>query len=251
MIDLHCHLMPGIDDGAVSLDVSLQMLEEAAASNISAVCVTPHYSDEMTCLEYDRRFRMLVKQTLLQPIRLLRGMEYKYSDLLNLDEFVTLGGSSYLLVDFVAPAIDLRNVEKHVLELKRKGYQVLAAHPERLFDLRDIPALKQLARRGVVMQLNTGSFIGIHGDEVKKMAEAMLRCGLCHVIASDSHGKPNRKLFVDEAMNYFSLNYGNEVIQTLFHDNSRLIIDGKVPDPVMPSVSLSPFEHIRRLFVGA
>ena len=247
MIDLHCHLMPGVDDGAASLDVSIQMLSDAAQLNISAVCVTPHYS-EIIGSAYERRFRWLVKQTAGQPIRLLRGMEYRYSDLLTLDEFVTLGDSSYILVDFVAPAIDLSNVEKKVMELEHDGYKMVAAHPERLFGPQDIPALQRLVKCGVIMQLNAGSFLGMHGVEVKQMAELMLSYGLCHVVASDSHGKPTRTLFIDKAINYFNSNYHKDAVQILFHENSQLIIDDEHPHSIIPTVSHRSFNLIRRMF---
>jgi protein-tyrosine phosphatase len=249
MIDLHCHLMPGVDDGAASLNISIQMLDDAAKLDISAVCVTPHYSDVIGSA-YERRFRWLVKQTASQPIRLLRGMEYRYSDLLTLDKFVTLGDSSYVLVDFVAPAIDLANVETKVMELERDGYKMVVAHPERLFEPKDIPALQRLVECGVVMQLNAGSFLGMHGIGVKQMAELMLSHGLCHVVASDSHGRPTRKLFIDKAINYFNSNYHKGVVDILFHKNSRLIIDDKPPQVMIPTTSQRSFSLLRRIFAS-
>lgn len=238
MIDLHCHLMPGVDDGPDVLQESIDMLSVAAEEKIKAICVTPHFS-EKAVTAYDNAFSELEKIAAEKSIILFKGFEYKYSDLPGLDSFVPLGKSSYVLVDFYSPVIDLSILENQVFQLGLKGFKMLVAHPERLFSLRHCDMLTQLASRGVYFQLNAASFVGANGRAVQVMAEHMLKNGLCHAIASDAHNLKTRGGLMKLCKEHIRNKYGSSIMLMLMYENPRLILDNQVPDDIfIPKRSL-------------
>lgn len=196
MIDIHTHILPGLDDGAQAMDEAIQMARVALGDGINTVVSTPHG------LELGKRYPRsdLVSRVEDLSAELARqgvelevkpGIEnYIAPDLVNqLREgwAFTLDGSRYLLVEF--PMQHFPPYSEQVLfELQVEGVTTIIAHPERNEPMqRDHTLLRRLVERGMLAQVTAASLLGDFGNRVKRTAETFLRRNLVHIIASDAH----------------------------------------------------------------
>jgi protein-tyrosine phosphatase len=196
VIDLHGHLLPGIDDGAANPLVSLAMARMAVAGGVTVQACTPHimpgvYNNSGRQI---RRAVAALQEELDQegiPLRLVVGADiHIVPDLvagLKSGRLLSIADSRYLLVEpphHVAPA----HLDAALFGLMVAGYQPILTHPERLGWIRPrYELIKQLAEHGVWMQITASSLIGAFGREAKYWAERMLIEGLVHILASDCH----------------------------------------------------------------
>ncbi len=206
MIDLHCHVLPGIDDGPATVEGSLELARLAAAGGTDVLVATPHVSsryrnDAATIAERVAALneRLTADEILTTDGRVLEvraGAEVALTLIPELDDgqlaALGLGGGSWLLVEPpftpVAP-----NLEAILLELQRAGHRVVLAHPERCPAFqRDPPALERLVRAGLLTSVTAGSLGGRFGGEARRLALALAREGLLHNVASDAHDAVNR-----------------------------------------------------------
>ena len=198
MIDLHCHILPGVDDGADSLDTALGMAALALEAGVDTVVATPHcntrsepknYRSPALDAAFDGLRRALREETL--PLTVHTGSEVllhgDVGALLDTQRLYTLGGSRYLLVEFYfdeQPAA----MEDMLQAVAAHDYVPVIAHPERYFCVQDLPDIAaRWQERGWVLQLNKGSILGDLGEGPYDTARRFLRDGLCGVIASDAH----------------------------------------------------------------
>lgn len=196
MIDLHCHLLPGIDDGPTHLDVSLAMARCAVADGIDFIACTPHiypglYENDQTGISAAVDALRLALAEAGIPLQLGMGADTHLApDLLeNLraKKIPTLNGSRYLLLEpphHVAPP----RFDEAVFNLMAAGYVPVITHPERLSWIEShYPVFGALVKQGAWMQLTSGSLTGRFGRRPQYWAERMLDEGLVHIIATDSH----------------------------------------------------------------
>ena len=197
MIDLHCHILPAVDDGADSLDTSCRMAALAADCGVRRIVATPHRGvdpareaggAELLRSAVQRLQRELNRWNI--PVELLPGSELLLrggTPLPDPDSILTLNGSRYLLVEFFfdeAPAV----MERKLREVESAGMVPVVAHPERYFCVQENPSLADLwAARGRVLQLNKGSLLGSLGEGAWLTSALLLRRELVSVIASDAH----------------------------------------------------------------
>ncbi len=195
MIDLHCHVLPGIDDGPKTIEGSLELARAAAAAGIDTLVATPHvaasYDNDaasIAVLVAELGERLAEEEI---PVTVLPGAEIAITHLPELDpaqlSLLGLGGGPWLLVEPpfspVAPGL-----EATLLELRRRGHRLVLAHPERCAALqRDHDVLRSLAGAGVLMSITAGSLVGRFGGEVRRHALAMAQEGLIHNVTSDAH----------------------------------------------------------------
>jgi protein-tyrosine phosphatase len=196
MIDLHTHILPGIDDGARTLDESLAMARAAAADGISVVAATPHVRDDYptSAAEMERGVARL-NDALREhgiPVEVLPGGELALDRIPHLapEELArfTLGGSGrYLLLEFpyYGWPHTLRNL---VFRLETQGFTCVLAHPERNAEVQESPQqLAELMSDGTLVQLTAASLDGRLGRHARAAARALLDRGLAHLLASDAH----------------------------------------------------------------
>ena len=199
MIDLHCHILPGVDDGSPDAEISLSMARHAAESGVTAIAVTPHcnlpgFRRNYRGPDYRRQLNDL-RELLTQeniPLRLYSGAEV-FADpsnirtLIEQHELITLGGSRYLLVEFdfgLPGSVLLRTLEA----IAQRGLVPVVAHPERYDAVQRDPGLAAWCfSRGMLLQLNKGSLLGLLGSRAEDTALHLLSHGLAHLIASDAH----------------------------------------------------------------
>jgi protein-tyrosine phosphatase len=200
VIDLHSHILPGVDDGPPTVEGSLELARAAVAAGTRTILATPHINDDRSI----DAARVAAKLELLRPalaaaeipLEVLPGGEIAMWRLGDLDDAalrtLALGGGPYLLVESpFSPAIGA--FEPLVLDLLGRGHRVLIAHPERCPAFhRDPERLQRLVDAGVLVQITAGSMTGGFGSTVRRLTATMLRTGVVHVVASDAHDAVKR-----------------------------------------------------------
>jgi protein-tyrosine phosphatase len=200
VIDLHCHVLPGIDDGPDSIDGSVALARAALAAGIQTVLATPHVSwrypnDAETIARLVTEVNSRLKQEGV-ALDVRPGAEIAMTRLIDVEPAELtrygLGGSSWLLVEppFTEVATGLDSI---VHDLLRRGHRVLLAHPERCHALRRDPRmLGSLVRDGVLTSITAGSLVGRFGGEVRRFSLQLARDGMIHNVASDAHDHVHR-----------------------------------------------------------
>jgi protein-tyrosine phosphatase len=200
VIDLHCHLLPDIDDGPADIEGSIAIARAAAATGTRVMVATPHvswrYPNDAAAI--GRRVAELDERLAAEGIalELFAGAEIAFTRLLDIDPAelsrLSLGGSGWLLIEppFTALATGL---DTAVLELKARGHRVLLAHPERCPALhRDPRMLAALLHAGALTSITAGSLTGRFGAPVQRFALQLARERMVHNIASDAHDAVQR-----------------------------------------------------------
>ncbi len=200
MIDLHSHVLPGIDDGPDSIDGSLELARAAAAGGTRTLLATPHvswrYPNEgatIAGLVNELNERLRAEQIALE-VRC--GAEIAMTRLADIrpEELARLGldGGRWLLVEPPFTPV-LTGLDSILLDLQRRGHRVLLAHPERCHAFhRDPEMLEALVRSGVLTSMTAGSLVGQFGGDVRRFALGLVRDGLIHNVASDAHDHVRR-----------------------------------------------------------
>lgn len=244
MIDLHCHILPGVDDGAENATAACRMAEQALNSGVHTVVVTPHCNLRGVRPNYrgpalDRQFALL--QALLRqrglPLRLLPGAEvFAHSDnirpLLEAGRLTTLNHSRYLLVEFPFGAPG-REITATLEAVARRGCVPVVAHPERYTAVQWDPRLAALwFRRGYIIQVNKGSLLGRLGQSSEETARELLRRGFIHVIASDAHDPDYRTAGFRSLLPLLERRCDPAYIDLLLRVNpERIVCDREIPLP--------------------
>lgn len=196
MYDLHSHILPGVDDGAKTMDDAIEMARVAAENGTRVMWATPHRRDitENFSVSYVRDLvaEMNAKlETLAIDLKLQVGME-NHLDLDLPDEIaggraLRLSDSRYALVEM--PFFGHPNyLEEILFDIQVQGVTPVLAHPERIEAIqRDPLLLAKLVERGMLSQVTSGSIVGHFGGKIKRLTRSLLRRGLVHVIASDTH----------------------------------------------------------------
>jgi protein-tyrosine phosphatase len=203
LIDLHSHVLPGVDDGAETLDASVEMLRAAAADGIVQLAATPHVRDDHPTEAGTMERRVAEVNAAAQAagvdIEVLPGGELDIRYLERLDDETLrrfgLGGNPELLLlefPYVGLPLGLRDL---VFRLGVRGFRVVLAHPERNADVQAYPqVLRELVDAGVVVQITAASLDGRIGRRSREAALALVDAGLAHLVASDAHAPDVRAI---------------------------------------------------------
>jgi|SRR5665213_1996309 len=195
MIDLHCHVLPGIDDGPETIEESLVLARAAAAAGTRVIVATPHVSwhyrndaDTIARLVEELNARLVEQEIALE---IQAGAEIAMTRLVDIGAAelprLRLGAGPWLLVEPpFAPSV--KGLDVILLDLQRRGHRIVLAHPERCQAFhRDPEMLQSLVRAGVLTSITAGSFVGRFGSAVNRFALSMAREGIIHNVASDAH----------------------------------------------------------------
>jgi protein-tyrosine phosphatase len=196
MIDIHCHILPEIDDGAESIETSLKMLKIAEDDGTKTIIATPHYYTGMYEVAYNdiiNHVKFLNEKAKKNNINIeiLPGQEVflnKYTiNLYKQGVIGTLNNTKYMLVELPFDEIP-KNALDILYELKILGITPILAHPERyLYIVKKHSIANQFIEEGCLFQLNSGSINGLFGKDVQKTAETILRHRMYHFVSSDAH----------------------------------------------------------------
>ncbi|WZL71503.1 hypothetical protein QBE52_10300 [Clostridiaceae bacterium 35-E11] len=196
MYDLHSHIMPGVDDGAVDIEESVSMAKIARDNGIKNIMATPHYLEGVWCKNYAYNQKILneLKKELVRKkidIEVFLGNEvFITSDILKLlsqGEITTLNKSRYILIEL--PTIDIPIfTENLIYELRLNKFIPIIAHPERNIKIIEDPnILYGFIMKGALAQLNLPSIAGRYGDGIKNTARILLKNNMIHFIGTDAH----------------------------------------------------------------
>jgi protein-tyrosine phosphatase len=200
VIDLHSHILPGLDDGPDSLEGSIAMAEVAVADGVTTMVGTPHIREDYPVVPGEvpglaREVEAALERSGV-PLRVVGGGEVSFTKTPELDDAtlagLCLGDGRYLLVESpYTHATD--SLEQQIFDLQSRGFRPLLAHPERSPSfMSDRDRLATLVERGVRCSITAASVTGAFGRTVQKAAIGMVRAGLVHDIASDSHDARRR-----------------------------------------------------------
>jgi protein-tyrosine phosphatase len=200
VIDLHCHILPGLDDGPSNLDFSLAMARAAVDSGTQLIVATPHIRADFDVDPSEIEPRVDLFNDRLQrerlPLRVLPGAEIGWAGAADLDDTqltrLSLGSGKRVLLEspYGRKQVDVEGI---IATLAKRGFQAVLAHPERcpLFQ-RDLERLRRIVEKGTLCSITAGSMAGRFGEPVRTFSVAMLRAGLVHDIASDAHDHIHR-----------------------------------------------------------
>lgn len=238
MIDIHSHVLPGIDDGSADMGMSLDMLAMAAASGVRTLVATPHCNipgefDNYRSPELEALFLALQREAEREeiPIRLCRGMEIyatpELPELLAGRRVWTLNGSRYFLMEF-AFREDPDFCREILDSCARLGYAPIIAHPERYYFVQDDPALAyEWCTAGYGLQVNKGSLLGRFGPDARATADLLMRHGLVACVASDAHRPYARSTHFGEVRAFLDEAYGEDYSRLLLEENPARILSGR------------------------
>ncbi len=233
MVDIHCHLLPGLDDGAESIAMSLKMAEMAIADGITHVIATPHASNAFSFAPGAVRARRDELQSLLGPrLTLATGSDFHMSfenlAALRADpKQFTLNETSYLLIEFDDFAIP-PSVEHTLHELHLLGLRPIITHPERNALIRSQwHRFFGWLRQGCLVQVTAQSLTGGFGRRAQRAAEFLLDSNAIHFIASDAHNDTSRPLRLKPALDLLAQERGKELASALLEKNPRAVLEGR------------------------
>ncbi len=195
MIDLHCHVLPGVDDGPGTLEGSLELARAAAADGTTTLVATPHVSSAYptTAHRMETGVESLNRELIRVgvPIEVLPGAEVAPALVAGLPdselERLRLGDGRHLLLEAPLEAVGTE-LEETIRGLQGRGYGILLAHPERCPSFhRDPDRLARLVAHGVLCSITAASLAGRSGGPVQRLAVELLKRGLAHNVASDAH----------------------------------------------------------------
>ncbi|WP_347548505.1 CpsB/CapC family capsule biosynthesis tyrosine phosphatase [Pseudalkalibacillus hwajinpoensis] len=243
MIDIHSHILPGIDDGARTIDDSLAMARQAYEQGITKIVATPHHkngtfnNEKNTILQ---EVNLLNKELQLEGIDLeiLPGQENRiYGELvddLEGSELLTVNESGvYMLIEFPSSHLP-RYANKLLFDLQVKGIIPIIVHPERNREIMENPdRLYQLVKEGALSQLTGTSVTGKMGKKIQKFSFDLIQSNLTHFIASDAHNTKNRPFDLLEALETVEKEFGVST-RYMLQENAEDVIAGKMVNKEIP-----------------
>lgn len=254
-VDVHCHLIPGIDDGSKSWEQSLAMARMAVADGIRTIVVTPHQLGS-----YAHNYGQLIRtrteelQQFLDaqqvPLRVLPGADVRIEasmfKLLRAGQALTLADRGrHVLLEL--PHELYFPMEDVLDELRRAGLVGILSHPERNQGLlKQTHLIGPLVKRGCLMQVTSGSLLGTFGPAAQEMAEWLLQEGLVHVLATDAHGHTARRPLMRRAFERAQELVGAEYARELCCLNPAAIADGQ--DVTVKEYKRKPSGFLSQLF---
>ena len=249
MIDIHCHILPGLDDGPAAEEMSYEMAEMAIADGITHVVATPHaHPNHPFVPELIERKRAALQATFEGRLVLGTGCDFHLSYENLQDASVrparyTINHKNYLLVEFADFSIP-PSMDQTLHSLHLGGLRPIITHPERNPLLRSNPErLYRWLRQGCYAQVTAGSLLGKFGKSAQEVAHGLMRMQAVHFVASDAHNVTSRPLRLREAFELVGKTYGEDVARATMIENPMAAFEGK-PLPWVPEldddVGLSP-----------
>lgn len=227
MIDTHCHMLPGVDDGAKDEAMALAMIEKSVNEGVTHIILTPHFrkydqNKQLKQKDIFESLKRIVKEKGFN-VELYLGKEVYFKDnLLEQIEHLPIDGSPYVLVEFSTTSE--QNVDEIIFNLKVSKLKPIVAHVERY------PYLKkedyhQIRLTGGLLQVNAGAIKGFEGFGKRRLIHYLLKNQLVDVVASDAHNLTSRKPNLKNAYKTVLNKYGKAYADLIFFENPKKIID--------------------------
>ncbi|QUW21245.1 capsular biosynthesis protein [Sporosarcina sp. Marseille-Q4063] len=232
MVDIHSHILPGVDDGPKTIEESVQLLEMAVAEGITDIIATPHaYSPHFDV----PKEAVLQKVTMLNEISKEKGLsiivhagqELRIKDFivdkLITEEALTLAGSKYVLLELPSSGIPTYTVDiiQNILSMDRVP---IIAHPERNRAIAQKPErLARLINHGALAQITAGSLAGHFGKQVQNLSLRLVEANLIHTYGSDVHNPVNRPFHFEKGLNFLDKRKLHDIADILLENNDRIL----------------------------
>lgn len=239
MIDLHCHILPNVDDGSKSIEETIAILKRARNAGFNIICFTPHYAEPQYLNSKQQNEKILeqVKEKIKAydiKIDLLLGNEVfirpNIKDLLENHEISTLNNTQYVLIEVPMFQELPQEIVKSMLDtVKQKGFKVVIAHPERYISIQKDPSkISEYFGENVIFQGNYASILGAYGKEAQKTIKKLLKDKRIHYFSSDVHHLDRCFYEVfDKIKNKLLKVIDEDYFELLSEINPRLIIENK------------------------
>ncbi|MEK4385207.1 CpsB/CapC family capsule biosynthesis tyrosine phosphatase [Solibacillus sp. FSL W7-1464] len=232
MIDIHSHILFGVDDGPGDLHETLEMLQKAVDEGITEIISTSHSFHpqyNVTAKQVTEQMAVLQEQLQLHdiPLKLHAGQEVRLVEnvvaLVEAKEALTLANSDYLLLELPSSTIP-KYTKDLIIALQRKGITPIIAHPERNKAIAERPRkLEELVREGAMAQITAGSLAGHFGKNIQKLSLDLVKANLVHTYGSDVHNLTTRPYLFDAGLTYLEKKKQLDAVDMLLENNARII----------------------------
>ena len=236
MIDFHNHILPGADDGAKTIEESIEMLRLAQKQGVTDIVNTIHFQHpKMEGMNTDYDYILSIKEKLIEEMSIQKidinihlGAEVFFNfNLLDIcdNKITTFGDGAFMLIEFQTHQFP-DGYDEHLYELASSGVTPIIAHPERYKPIqRDIAILEKLILSGCIIQLDAGSLLGNFGKNCYKTAIEIISRNMCHILGSDAHNSTNRNFCLIDAIKVIEKKIGISC-DPLVKENPLNIING-------------------------
>lgn len=236
MIDMHCHVLPAVDDGSKSMEQTMDMLRMAHEEGIEAIIATPHFRQghhSASIAVISERIKMaqeIIDEQGLN-IRLYPGNEIYYSDgvedLIEQDRIFTLNQTDRVLVEF-SPIEEYTYIRRALDSINMRGFVPVLAHVERYGCMLENPErVSELKGMGVEIQINVSGILGKHGNRVKKFLYRLIKSRHVDYVGTDAHNTDSRPPEFQECYQILKKKFDAEYIDEIFYANALAIIEAE------------------------
>ena len=236
-IDIHCHIMPGVDDGSPDMETSLKMLKIAEKNGIQHIILTPHHKPlhHNVSPDHNNKYRLKLQRAAEDAginVKLYSGNEIYYSDEtfdeLTSGRICTLAGSDYALVEF-HPTNPYKAIHNAIYQIQAAGFIPILAHVERYSDIVSHSSyVEELVDMGCYIQVNASSVMGKYGFGISHFTKKLLKNSLVHFIATDAHDASSRTPDLAKCREFISKKYGEEYSDRLMWVNPMHVLRGEI-----------------------
>lgn len=231
MIDIHSHILPGVDDGARSIEESIKILQKAADAGVTTIVATPHVLEVPSKSEWQEVSNIFnrLKQKIVQEnilIEMILGAELFISPELpqsiEKNRELCINNGCYVLLEL--PMLEIPPfTEQIIFELQLQAMVPIIAHPERNLEIQQMPnKINGLIQKGALTQLNAGSLTGVYGRKVQKTSRTLLKKNLIHMMASDIHSLSSGSYLLIKGIDAAEKIIGREKSEQLVNFNQIL-----------------------------
>jgi len=255
MIDIHNHILFGVDDGAKTIENSIELIKEEINKGVSHIIFTPHYKNrgvELDMKKVAQNFDCLKEIVTNEKldIKLYLGNEIYFGsnfyEVLEKGNFNTLAESNYILIEF--SVIDTpKNISEMCYEARIKGYIPIIAHVERYSSLYDDKRLlKDILNEGALLQVNASTLVNLESKESNKFANFLLKNELISFVASDVHDMDVRCFYLDEAYKRVKKTCSDTYVDKIFNINQQKVLSNEYFDA--PKIKSDKGRILSKLF---
>lgn len=234
IFDIHCHIVPSVDDGAESREEAAELLRMEYAQGVRSIIVTPHYRAgmfESSPEQVQKQFRILKEEAgrIDRDLKIYLGSEFHVNmemvEMLKKGRASTMAGSRYILAEFSGGA-QISYMRERLYSLQLHGFKPIVAHIERCeFIRKHVDSVEELVNMGVLIQINADSVLGKEGFGSRRFCNKLLKSDLVHFIGSDCHGTTRRIPRIGEAYRYVLKKFGRTYAEEIFIHNPQMILE--------------------------
>ena len=235
--DVHCHILPGIDDGAKDNKQMLQMVKIAYEEGIRYIVATPHYhprrgeADAQVVRSVFGKARSLIKSE-FPDMEIYEGNEIYFredaKDMLRAGELLTMAGSDYVLVEF-STSVEKKQIKHAINQLQFAGYLPVIAHIERYNEIvSDYAFISEMVDAGVYIQVNASTITGEMGGAKKRFAKRLIKNDWLHFIGTDAHDPVRRAPLMAKCALYLTKKFDEDTMERLLYYYPAMLVNNKV-----------------------